>query len=150
MEDDNKGLIDEHMEVGAIKEQNSSEQLYHMPNDVLVRSFSSTTVPECRVGFNAADSARNKSLNVIFGLKCSPLLVSELIQHHLVLEEETVPVKAVQAVSMQMQYGVYVDDCLSEESEVDESQQTSCEIIRSASMERRKWSETILSALKLV
>ena len=67
-----------------VKEENSSEQGYHMPNDVLVRSFSSTTVPACRAGFNAADSARNKSLNVIFGLKCSPLLVSELIQHHLV------------------------------------------------------------------
>ena len=35
---------------------------------------------------------------------------------------------------------VYANDCLSEESEVDEFQQTSCEIIRSASMERRKWS----------
>ena len=140
MEDDNKGLIDEHMEVGAIKEENSSEQGYHMPNDVLVRSFSSTTVPECRAGFNPADSARNTSLNVIFGLKCLPLLVSELIQHHLVLEEETVPNKAVQVVSMQMQNRVYADDCLSEESEVDEFQQTNCEIIRSASMERDKWS----------
>ena len=79
LEDDNKGLIDEHMEVGAIKEENSSEQGYHMPNDELVRSFSCTTVPECSAGFNASDSARNKSLNVIFGLKCSPLLVSELI-----------------------------------------------------------------------
>ena len=140
MEDDTKGLKYEHMEEGAGKEENSSKQRYHMSNDVLVRSFSSTTVPECRVGFNAADSARNKSLNVIFGLKCSPLLVSELIQHHLVLEEETVPDKAAQAVSMQMQNRVYADDCLSEDSEVDEFQQTSCEIIRSASMERRKWS----------
>ena len=67
MEDDNKGLIDEHMEVGAIKEESSSEQGYHMPNDVLGRSFSSTTMPECRAGFNPADSARNKSLNVMFG-----------------------------------------------------------------------------------
>ena len=140
LEDDNKGLIDEHMEVGAIKEENSSEQGDHMPNDVLVHSFSSTTMPECRVGFNPADSARNKSLHVIFGLKCSPLLVSELIQHHLVLEEETVPNKAVQVVSMQMQNRVYADDCLSEESGVDKFQQTKCEIIRSASMERRKWS----------
>ena len=41
---------------------------------------------------------------------------------------------------MQMQNRVYADDCLSEESEVDEFQQSSCEIIRSASMERRKWS----------
>ena len=142
LENDNKGLIDEPMELGAIKEENSSEQGYHMPNDVLVRSFSSTTVPECRAGFTAADSAKNKSLSVIFGLTCSPLLVSELIQHHLVLEEETFPNKAIQVVSMQMQNRVYADDydCLSEESEVDEFQQTSCEILRSASMEHRKWS----------
>ena len=46
---------------------------------------------KARAGFNPADSARNKSLNGIFGLKCSPLLVSELIQDHTVLEEETVP-----------------------------------------------------------
>ena len=64
--------------------------------------------------------------------------MSELIQHHLVSEEEKVTDEAVQGVSLQMQSPFYVDDCLSDESKVDEFQQTSCKIRRSASIERPK------------
>ena len=58
------------------------------------------------------------------------------------LEEETVTSEVVHRVITLVQNSIYVDDCLSslsDEKEVDEFQQTSCEIMTSASMELRKW-----------
>ena len=75
-------------------------------------------------------------------MNCSPFLLNATIQHHLVLEEETVTSEVVHRVITLMQNSLYVDDCLSilsNEKEVDEFQLTSCEIMTSASMELRKW-----------
>ena len=79
---------------------------------------------------------------VPFGVNCSPFLLNATIQHHLALEQETVTSKTVHRVITLMQNSFYVDDCLSSLSdakEVDQFQQTSCEIMTSASMELRKW-----------